>query len=64
MIGDHLLRNGLSRLTYDHTRKTSSIKLLPRPSSGQVDGTLVTSKQRNVESLFTTINKLGTYQFN
>ncbi|KMT02573.1 hypothetical protein BVRB_9g202600 [Beta vulgaris subsp. vulgaris] len=58
MIGDHLLRNGLSRLTYDHTRKTSSIKLLPRPSSGQVDGTLVTSKQRNVESLFTTINKL------
>ncbi|KMT20542.1 hypothetical protein BVRB_1g005260 [Beta vulgaris subsp. vulgaris] len=56
MLGDHLLRNGIS---YEQTRKTSSIKLLTGPSSGQVgDGSLITSKQRKVDSVFTTMNKL------
>lgn len=58
MLGDHLLRNGLSSLTYDQTRKTSTIKLLPGPSSVKVDGSLIISKQRRVESVFTTMNKL------
>lgn len=62
MLGDHLLRNGIS---YEQTRKTSSIKLLTGPSSGQVgDGSLITSKQRKVDSVFTTMNKLGTYIYN
>uniref|UniRef100_A0A803LS05 GRAM domain-containing protein n=1 Tax=Chenopodium quinoa TaxID=63459 RepID=A0A803LS05_CHEQI len=51
MIGDHLLRNGLSTISYDQTRKTSTIKLLSGP--------LVVSKQRRVESVFNTMNKLG-----
>ncbi|XP_021735471.1 GEM-like protein 4 [Chenopodium quinoa] len=50
MIGDHLLRNGLSTISYDQTRKTSTIKLLSGP--------LVVSKQRRVESVFNTMNKL------
>ncbi|KAL2939009.1 GEM-like protein 4 [Bienertia sinuspersici] len=65
MLGDHLLRNGLSRISYDQTRKTSSIKLLPASSSSsssaaQVDGPLITtpSKHRKVKSVFTTVNKL------
>ncbi|XP_021750607.1 GEM-like protein 4 [Chenopodium quinoa] len=58
MIGDHLLRNGLSTISYDQTRKTSTIKLLPGPSFGKVDGPLVVSKQRRVESVFNTMNKL------
>uniref|UniRef100_A0A803MNU1 GRAM domain-containing protein n=1 Tax=Chenopodium quinoa TaxID=63459 RepID=A0A803MNU1_CHEQI len=61
MLGDHLLRNGLPRITYDQTRKTSSIKLLSGPSSGgQVDGALITSKQQRIkgQSVFTTMNKL------
>lgn len=66
MLGDHLLRNGLSsKLSYDQTRKTSTIKLLPAPSSStaQVDGSssLITTKQRKIESVFATMNKLGTY---
>ena len=64
MLGDHhLLRNGLSRLLYDHSRNTSSVKLLPGPSWGHnVDaGSLTTFKTRKVDSLFTTMNKLGTY---
>lgn len=66
MLGDNLLRNGmLSKLSYDQTRKTSTIKLLPAPSSStaQVDGSssLITTKQRKIESVFTTMNKLGTY---
>lgn len=63
MLGDHLLRNGVS---YDQTRKPSSIKLLPGPSSGQVDdgsSSLIVSKQRKIESVFATMNKLGTYHF-
>ncbi|KAL2921619.1 GEM-like protein 4 [Bienertia sinuspersici] len=64
MQGDHLLRNGLSRISYDQTRKTSSVKLLPAPSSSssaaQVDGSLIatTSKHRKTKSVFTIVNKL------
>lgn len=61
MIGDHLLRNGLLRLSYDQTRKTSTVKLLPGLSPSKVDGSLIISKQRKVESVFTMMNKLGTY---
>ncbi|XP_021841716.1 GEM-like protein 4 [Spinacia oleracea] len=58
MIGDHLLRNGLLRLSYDQTRKTSTVKLLPGLSPSKVDGSLIISKQRKVESVFTMMNKL------
>ncbi|CAO2814089.1 unnamed protein product [Amaranthus hypochondriacus] len=61
MLGDHLLRNGLSRLSYDNPRKTSTLKLLPGPSSSlpQIDKSLITtSKTHKVDSLFTTMNKL------
>ncbi|XP_021735160.1 GEM-like protein 4 [Chenopodium quinoa] len=58
MLGDHLLRNGLSKISYDQSRKTSTVKLLPGPSTGQVDKSLITTKQRKVESVFTTMNKL------
>ncbi|XP_057526789.1 GEM-like protein 4 [Amaranthus tricolor] len=66
MLGDHhLLRNGLSRLLYDHSRNTSSVKLLPGPSWGHnVDaGSLTTFKTRKVDSLFTTMNKLVKQKF-
>ncbi|KAL2939010.1 GEM-like protein 4 [Bienertia sinuspersici] len=52
MLGDHLLRNGLSRISYDQSRKTSSIKLLPAAtsSSSQADGSLITnSKQHHLK---------------
>lgn len=58
MLGDHLLRNGLSsRITYN-IRKTSNVKLLGAPTSTQVHGSLTPSKNRKVESVFTTMNKL------
>lgn len=62
MLGDHLLRNGLSRLSYDNPRKISTLKLLPAPSlsSTQIHGSLITtSKTHKLDSLFTTMNKLG-----
>lgn len=55
MLGDHVLRNGLSKIAPDQTRQ-KAIKLLPGPSSHE-DGSS-TSKQGRTGSVFSTMNKL------
>ncbi|KAJ8424769.1 hypothetical protein Cgig2_016082 [Carnegiea gigantea] len=57
MLGDQGLRNGISRIPYDQTRKTY-IKLLPGPNSSHMRGTLIL-KQRSTGSVRSAMNKLG-----
>ncbi|KAL9229965.1 hypothetical protein vseg_005372 [Gypsophila vaccaria] len=56
MLGDHLQRNGLSKLTHDQTTK-SDLKLLPAPS-GNADTSLTLRHSKMSGSIFSTMNKL------
>ncbi|KAJ8424770.1 hypothetical protein Cgig2_016083 [Carnegiea gigantea] len=57
VLGDHVLRNGLSRIPYDQTRRTS-IKSLPGSNFGHMRGTLIL-KQRSTGSPLSAMSKLG-----
>jgi len=59
MLGDHALRNGLPRIPYDPTRKTS-VKLLPGSNPNHMRGTLILKKGRT-GSVLSAMNKLGMY---
>ncbi|KAJ8428309.1 hypothetical protein Cgig2_027663 [Carnegiea gigantea] len=56
MLGDHVLKNGLLRIPYGQTRKTS-IKLLPGSNFSHMRGTLIL-KQRSTGSVLSAMNKL------
>ncbi|KAH9617743.1 hypothetical protein KSS87_011502 [Heliosperma pusillum] len=55
MLGDHVLRNGLSRLTYDQPTNCN-MKLLPA-TSGNAEKSLSLRRTKK-ESLFSTMNKI------
>ncbi|KAJ8441229.1 hypothetical protein Cgig2_033953 [Carnegiea gigantea] len=56
MLGDHLLRNALPRVTHDiQTRTTRPMKLLPGPSDASCSW-----RQYKVGSIFSVINKFVT----
>ncbi|KAL9229967.1 hypothetical protein vseg_005373 [Gypsophila vaccaria] len=57
MLGDHVLRNGLSRLAFDQTNNSSIKLLLPPTTSGSADNSL-SLRHSKVDSIFSTVNKL------
>ncbi|KAK9691453.1 hypothetical protein RND81_09G197500 [Saponaria officinalis] len=57
MLGDHLLRNGLSKMTYDQTANCN-LKMLPAPLGNNNDTTLTLRRSKVSGSIFSTMNKL------
>mgnify|MGYP001795700607 CR=1 FL=1 len=56
MLGDHVLRNGLSRLSYDQN-SNKNVKFLPAPF-GHADNSL-RLPQKKVKSAISMMNELG-----